>query len=144
LELKSTVIVQQFAGAWDGVLLVDGQNLGGRLSAYALGLPGFGDLARASSAAPWPVTLYALQAELLRKVTTTYYLKEGVALVLVGLADTSKFIDLARGIQSMVKRVSFVGQIPLNYGFGVKIGVGGVDASDVLMLRALYSLRDDS
>ena len=141
--LKSIAIVKLFSADWDGVFLVDGLNPGGRQTAYYPQSPGYCGCVIAASPIPWPITLYGLQVELLAGASpTALRIKEGATLTLVGMVDRTRYVALLPAyVQGKLKRPAFIGAMPLDYGFGVRVAYG--INTNVLVLRAIYSLREN-
>jgi len=86
----------------------------------------------------WRIVLRALTSEL---ITSAGIVKMGALLRLVMLDETGFGGEIAAGVQSAAARVGFVGELPLDYGFGVFLVSASLDAGDYLTTRAIWERR---
>jgi len=86
----------------------------------------------------WPIRLHSLMAEL---QNSAYAIREGHILQLLGVYPTSVF-NLTEDNGNVVNSpVCFRGDMPLDYGFAVLVWKGAVVNTDILYIRAHYSIR---
>ena len=82
----------------------------------------------------WPITIRSAYVELIRANLHVV----GAHIEIYGLLSNVRPFALVSGVQGAIDRVSWFGELPLRYGFGVLFRLGALAADDEVRGGVIY------
>jgi len=130
-RLKGSHFQKTFAAPYVGLGVFDFAHPGGVWSAT---YPWSAD------EAIWPIRLRLFEAQIFQ---STGAFKVGAVIGLLAYVDTNRCVYIGGGVQSGICQPGFIGDLPLDHGFGLYVETKAIETGDYLYINYLYEMRKE-